>query len=314
MKYYLGVTDNKWFSYLSKINPEDINFWQPSGTVSFKVLTAGAPFLFKLKSPLNAIGGIGFFSSHTFLPISIAWDTFGNRNGCDTFDEFRNMITNYRRDQSNLNPTIGCIVLTNPIFFKKEDWIETPSNWGNRIVQGKSYFSEEEIGSSLWQKIETLLKKYLVESSSEGEKSQLILEKSDSPAYGNSILRKVRLGQGAFRILIMDIYNKKCAITGEKTLPVLEAAHIKPYAQAGSHFTSNGILLRCDMHKLFDSGYLTITTDCKIEISKRIREEFENGKEYYQYHGKNLAITPSRVLDRPNPQYIDWHNSNIYKG
>ena len=314
MKYYLGVTDNKWFNYLSKINPEDINFWQPSGTVSFKALTAGAPFLFKLKSPLNAIGGIGFFSSHTFLPISIAWDTFGNRNGCDTFDEFKNMITSYRKDQSNLNPTIGCIVLTNPIFFKKEDWIETPSNWGNSIVQGKSYFSDEEIGNLLWQKIETLLKKYLAESSSEGEKSQLILESSDSPAYGNSVLRKVRLGQGAFRVLIMDSYNKKCAITGEKTLPVLEAAHIKPYAQSGSHFTSNGILLRCDMHKLFDSGYLTITTDFKIEVSKRIREEFDNGKEYYQYHGKNLAITPSRDLDKPSPQYIDWHNSNIYKG
>jgi putative restriction endonuclease len=79
MKFYLGVTDNNWFRYLSQINPEDINFWQPGGTVNFKVLTPGAPFLFKLKSPLNAIGGVGFFSSHTFLPISVAWETFGNR-------------------------------------------------------------------------------------------------------------------------------------------------------------------------------------------------------------------------------------------
>lgn len=313
MKYYLSVTDNRWFNYLRNINPEDINFWQPSGTVKFKVLTPGAPFIFKLKSPLNAIGGIGFFSSHTFLPISVAWDAFGNRNGCDTFDEFRNMITNYRKEQSNLNPTIGCIVLTNPIFFKKEDWIETPSNWGNSIVQGKSYFSEEEVGNSLWGKIEVLLQKYLSQSS-DGEKSQLILEKSDSPAYGNSVLRKVRLGQGAFRILITDAYSRKCAITGEKTLPVLEAAHIKPYAQSGSHFTSNGVLLRSDMHKLFDAGYLTITNSYEIEVSKKIKEEFENGKEYYQYHGKKLFIIPSRDLDKPNPQYIDWHNINIYRG
>lgn len=67
MKFYLGVTDNNWFNYLSTINPEDMNFWQPSGSVNFKVLNPGAPFLFKLKSPLNAIGGIGFFSTHTFL-------------------------------------------------------------------------------------------------------------------------------------------------------------------------------------------------------------------------------------------------------
>lgn len=315
MKYYLGVTDNRWFNYLSEINPEDINFWQPGGTVKFKVLTAGAPFVFKLKSPLNAIGGIGFFSSHTFLPISVAWDTFGNRNRCNTFDEFKKMIMDYRNDSNNSNPTIGCIVLTNPIFFKKEDWIETPANWGKSIVQGKSYFSEEEIGNELWQKIENLLPKYLTQDSSD-EQSQLILDSSEeSPAaYGNAVLRKVRLGQGAFRVLIMDAYSKKCAITGEKTLPVLEAAHIKPYAQSGSHVTSNGILLRSDMHKLFDSGYLTITTDYKVEVSGRIKSEFENGKEYYQYHGANLALVPSREIDKPNSQYISWHNENIYRG
>lgn len=55
MIFYLGVTDLSWFRYLSAINPEDINFWQPGGNVSFKVLQAGAPFLFKLKSPINAI-------------------------------------------------------------------------------------------------------------------------------------------------------------------------------------------------------------------------------------------------------------------
>jgi putative restriction endonuclease len=115
MKFYLGVTDNNWYKYLSRINPEDVNFWQPGGTVHFKVITSGAPFLFKLKSPLNAIGGIGFFSSHTFLPVTIAWDAFKNRNGCETFDEFSRMILNYRSDKRNINPTIGCIVLTNPM-------------------------------------------------------------------------------------------------------------------------------------------------------------------------------------------------------
>src|SRR5665647_3258361 len=107
MKFYLGVTDNKWFRYLSHINPEDVNFSQPGGNVTFKVLQPGAPFLFKLKSPLNAIGGIGFFSSHTFLPLSIAWDTFRNRNGCDTFDELSRMILNHRNDKQNINPTIA---------------------------------------------------------------------------------------------------------------------------------------------------------------------------------------------------------------
>lgn len=314
MKFYLGVTDNKWYNYLSKINPEDVNFWQPGGTVNFKVLTSGAPFLFKLKSPLNAIGGIGFFSSHTFLPMTIAWDAFKNGNGCETFDEFSRMISNYRTDKNNINPTIGCIVLTNPIFFDKEDWIETPTDWGKSIVQGKSYDSDDAIGKVIWSKVEDLLKKYLFINSIDEGKSQFILEEPATPAYGNSILTKVRIGQGAFRVLVTDAYSRRCSITGEKTLPVLEAAHIKPYAESGPHFISNGILFRSDMHKLFDGGYLTITNDLKVEVSPRIKEEFQNGKEYYQYHGKELLFLPSRDIDKPNEKYIDWHNSNIYCG
>ena len=61
MKLYLGNTDLEWFNYLSNIQPEDVNFWQPGGNTNFKVLGPGAPFLFRLKSPINKIGGLGFF-------------------------------------------------------------------------------------------------------------------------------------------------------------------------------------------------------------------------------------------------------------
>lgn len=313
MKFYLGVTDNNWYQYLSKINPEDINFWQPGGSTNFKVLQQGAPLLFKLKAPYNVIGGVGFFSSQTFLPLSIAWDVFGERNGCSSFNEFRSMILNYRSDKDNYNPTIGCIVLTSPIFFRKEDWIDVPENWKNSIVQGKSYETNDIIGSALWSKVENTLQKYLVDKEPEGLKSQLILSEPEAQ-YGNSILTKVRLGQGAFRVLVTDSYNRRCAISGEKTLPVLEAAHIKPYALSGPHFISNGLLLRSDMHKLFDAGYITITNDHKIEVSKRIKEEFQNGREYYQYHGKDLLNLPNNLQDRPDSAYLEWHNVNKYRG
>jgi putative restriction endonuclease len=246
--------------------------------------------------------------------MSMAWDTFRNRNGCDTYDEFSKMILNYRRDKCNINPTIGCIVLTNPLFFRQEDWIELPKDWSNNIVQGKSYDTIDEIGRGLWTKIEILIKKYLTTNYFDEGKSQLILEEPSSPAYGKSILTKVRLGQGAFSVLVTDAYGRRCSITGEKTLPVLEAAHIKPYSKSGPHFISNAILLRSDLHKLFDCGYLTITNDFKTEVSSKIKEEFQNGKEYYQFHGKELIVLPNRLIDRPNIKFIDWHNSNIYKG
>ncbi|HUR65730.1 MAG TPA: HNH endonuclease [Chitinophagaceae bacterium] len=311
MKFYLGVTDNSWYNFLSHQNREDVNFWQPRGASGFKILTPGAPFLFKLKSPNHAIGGIGFFSSHTFLPISIAWDTFKEGNGCESFQILQRMIVRYRQDKANENPIIGCIVLTNPIFFRKEDWITVPEDWSASIVQGKSYSTDLEIGQKVWNKVEQVLQKYLYPILDE-DKSQLMLEDAE-PIYGNSILRKVRLGQGAFRVLVTDAYNRKCAISGEKTLPVLESAHIKPYALSGPHYIANALLLRSDLHKLFDCGYLTITTDLKVEVSKRIKEEFENGKEYYKFHGSNLGNLPTRLMDRPESRFVEWHNENVYK-
>ena len=138
MKFYIGITDTNWYNYISRINPEDLNFWKPGENSSFKVLSPGEPFLFKLKSPYNAISGMGFFTCFSKLPINIAWDTFGNRNGCENFTEFKALISKYRFNSNFFvdNSLIGCVILTNPIFFKSEDWIEIPENWSKSIVQG----------------------------------------------------------------------------------------------------------------------------------------------------------------------------------
>lgn len=311
MKFYLGVTDNNWFDFLRRIQPEDINFWQPSGSVNFRAILPGAPFFFKLKSPRNHIGGVGFFSSHTLLPLGIAWDTFLQRNGCESYGEFRAKIKGYRRDDAS-NPTIGCIVLTNPIFFNEEDWLPAPEDWANSIVQGKGYDTRTSAGQGLWSKLSALIQKYL-SGKPLNKPGDGIVSEAEGPQYGAAVLSKVRLGQGAFRVLVTDAYQRRCAITGEKTLPVLEAAHIKAYASSGPHALANGLLLRSDMHKLFDAGYLTITEDHKVEVSHRIREEFQNGREYYQYHGASLLCLPADFDKRPDSRYVQWHNEHVYR-
>lgn len=130
MKFWAGLTDTKWYRYLRERKPEDINFWQPSGKQQeFKVIEKGAPFLFKLKAPANAIGGVGFFSTQAFLPVSVAWDAFGERNGCASFTELKGIIDAYRQRAGNTlvqNPVIGCLILTNPVFFDYSDWIVAP--------------------------------------------------------------------------------------------------------------------------------------------------------------------------------------------
>jgi putative restriction endonuclease len=315
MKFYLGVTDTEWYNYLRMVNPEDINFWQPGGTLTFKAIERGAPFLFKLKSPINAIGGVGFFASHSFLPLSVAWDYFGDRNGCRTFAEFKKKITVYRDKKKQIedNPVIGCIVLTEPVFFDKDDWIEVPASWNKNIVQGKTYTTEDAEGRALWLEVEERLSRVNLLNRKLKE-SDAIAVADGIDRFGSPVLIKPRLGQGAFRVLVADAYTRRCAVTGEKTLPVLEAAHIKAYSESGPHQTSNGLLLRSDIHKLFDKGYITVTEEYRVEVSSRIKTEFENGREYYSYHGKELKILPACAADIPSGEYLGWHNENVYRG
>jgi len=306
MKYYIGNTDFDWFDYLRKLKPEDINFWQPSGLTKFKAIEKGSPFLLKLKSPINKIAGIGFFASHSILPIHFAWEVFQNRNGTQQFSDFYSKIRSYRDSSNSIenNLNIGCIVLTDPIFFDEPDWINIPDNWSRNIVQGKTYNTSDTDDRLYWQQVETLLIKY-----SDLPMSDI---KEQPPLY-NQYMTNVRIGQGAFRVLVTDAYSRCCAISGEKTLPVLEAAHIIPYSIAGHNETNNGLLLRADLHKLFDSGYITVTDKYIIETSRKIKEEFENGRDYYKFHGQKLVSLPKSIYDLPDRDNLRWHNDNVFR-
>jgi len=306
MKFYIGVTDDDWFHFLAKHQPEEVNFWRPRDKSNFKVINEGAPFLFKLHSPNNYIVGGGFFVKHLFLPLSLTWDAFGIKNGAATYDQFRQSIMKFREGEG-LNPTIGSTILTEPFFFDRNDWIPIPSNWSKNIVKGKSYSTNEQVGANVWRQVQERLHD---RDYNEGE----LVVNEPVAEYGNFIEIRSRIGQSAFRAMVTDAYHYRCAITKEKTLPVLEAAHIKPYSEAGPNLTKNGLLLRSDMHILFDKGYMTISDDKRVEVSRRIREEYENGKEYYAYHGKKHQNLPEQTLDQPATDYLQWHQREIYLG
>ena len=130
MQYFIANTDKDWYDFLIEENVNELNFWQPSGHTSSRAISYGLSFLFKLKAPINNIAGVGFFICHSFLPISIAWDFFGKSNGTNSFSEFEKLIFRYRaKDKYNLDPLIGCITLTDPVFFKKSNWLPLPSDW-----------------------------------------------------------------------------------------------------------------------------------------------------------------------------------------
>lgn len=71
--------------------------------------------------------------------------------------------------------------------------------------------------------------------------------------------------------------------------------------------------MRRDIHSLFDLGYVTITPDLKFEVSKRIREEYENGRHYYALHGSSITV-PESAERQPDPLALSWHNEHCFKG
>ncbi len=300
----VAVTDYDWFVTLKQLpDLSEVNFWAPSPK-NFRALQPGELFLFKLHAPYDMIVGGGIFAYANQFPCSLAWEIFGEANGAHSLGQMRERIIKYRRADTNYQNdfNIGCRILTQTFFLDESDWIRPPESWAKNIVTFKTYNTNDEEGLYLWQAAHAHTSKRL---------SQQLAE--TRVPYGEPTLVLPRLGQGAFRFVVTDTYHRRCAVTQERTLPALDAAHIFPYHLGGDHEVSNGLLLRRDIHSLFDAGYVTVTPSWEFEVSRAIREEFENGRDYYALHGTRIRV-PDRPNLRPDPSALAWHNENIYKG
>jgi putative restriction endonuclease len=300
---FIGITDYEWFDLLSR-QPrlEEVNFWQPGGGRRFQALTPGELFLFKLHSPRDFIVGGGVFAHSTLMPISLAWSAFERRNGVASLEEMRTRTLRYRRSRTDTREdyTIGCILLTQPFFLPQDRWVPVPRDWKPNIVQGRGYDLSIEPGATLYRQIQDAM-------------SGLGVLDRERARFGREMLIRPRLGQGTFRLLVTDAYERRCSITGERVLPVLEAAHVRPYADGGEHRMDNGLLLRSDLHTLFDRGYLTLTPEQRVLVSRRLRDDYENGRDYYALAGRPVR-PPVRDHAAVSMDNIRWHNESRFLG
>ncbi len=302
---YVGLTDWDWYRSLSAGASQEVNFWRPSATQAFHALDAGELFLFKLHSPWRAIVGGGFFVAFTRLPVSLAWLAFGEDNGVPDRDTLLQAILAYRRragQETGRDPEIGNVVLAQPFFLPREAWIPEPAEWPAHTQRGKAYDTATPAGAYLWAQVADRLV---------GIERYREIAAHGAPAERVRAWALRRLGQGGFRVLVTDAYDRRCAVTGEHALPVLEAAHIRPVAQAGSHEVRNGILLRADLHILFDRGYVALDEDCRLVVSPRLAREYQNGREYYARTGQRILL-PATPAQRPAPELLAWHRENVF--
>ena len=306
MKGYVANTHSDWFDFLAKKGRwEEVNFWNPSDYYAFRG-EPGSPFFFRLKSPRNAIGGFGFVSGFARLPEWLAWECFGEGNGAASFPEMQARLNTIReKNQIAVGrelKQIGCIILGAAIFFPKNLWMRQPADWGQQNLRYKTYDLTQGEGLRVWRECQERAPGVRADLMGELPARDLA-----GPRWGAPTLVIPRRGQGTFRVAVTEAYERACAVTNEHSLPALEAAHIKPYAEDGPHAVNNGLLLRSDLHRLFDRGYVTVTPEYKLEVSGKLKGHFQNGKSYYPLHGAELAV-PRSIGQRPDPGFLRWHN------
>lgn len=115
-----------------------------------------------------------------------------------------------------------------------------------------------------------------------------------------SIVR--RQGQSQFRTQLLARYNGRCAVSGCTVEAVLEAAHIIPYLGQKTNHTTNGLILRSDIHSLFDLGLIAVDSkSMTVLVSPAL-----DGTEYESHRGKALLL-PAMKQGRPTPSALDRH-------
>lgn len=308
MSVYIYPTDRDWYRFLSsEPGVDEVNFWRPGGKQPFRQLQPGDLFLFRLGQPDNAIAGGGTYTHFSFAPIVQVWEAFGRKNGTPDYETFLQLIARYKKldgaPEQVATSIIGCIVLTAPFFLPRAQWIPIPSEYEVNSPQGQRFNDTSAVGKALVAAV--------LRSTQAIPASRVAESAVEAMRFGENVVRR-RLGQGGFSLVVADAYEKRCAVSGERTYPVLEAAHIVPVARGGLHRPDNGLLLRSDIHKLFDRGYVTVRPNGSFVVSPRLRHDWQNGKIYYELDSRPIRL-PSAESLRPAREALEWHNDMIFK-
>ncbi|WP_344105312.1 HNH endonuclease [Myceligenerans crystallogenes] len=309
------MTDNAWAAFLrARTDLDVVNFWKPTPAASFNAIQPGEPFLFKTHAPDNRLVGGGFLLSYRVLTVSEAWEFFGEGNGVASEAALRDAIVRHRRDKAEPvrtgeDPLIGCRILGGVFFAPDGRTLPAPSDFAMNIVSGKSYALTQ--GAEITRAFEMLL----------GTSTGVRLRDDDGAptVVPGPVFRSTpdlvwsRAGQGAFRAAVTAAYRRTCALTGNRITPALEAAHIVPVSADGQNRVDNGLLMRSDVHRLFDLGYIGVDRAYRLHVSPTLREDTGNGEWFYARAGEQVLRLPERKADRPSGDALEWHMDTRFR-
>lgn len=313
MRAVVAITDKRWSDYLrARAYLTEANFWIPSST-GFRALATGEPMLFKTHAPDNKLVGGGFLSGFVTLRVTEAWRFFGEGNGRGSIAEVLQEVNQYRSRQGKAwdpDPEIGCILLRNLFFASDGQDLPAPPEFSRGGIQRyKKYDLSEAHSAHIASAFSQLRATARLDLAWNEDLRVEVL----GPTTGDPRLTTPRVGQDAFKALVLGAYHRHCAITGSRIEPVLEAAHIRPVKDGGLHQVANGMLLRSDVHKLFDDGYLGVDDKLRLRVSPRLKSEFGNGVEFYERERRGLTIAaPVHRRERPDREALTWHMDTVF--
>ena len=310
MRGAVAITDYNWASNLRGLSSlDECNFWQPSGWKPIK-LPEMMPWIFKTrKAHGNSIIGFGLFLKCIPLSVRDAWQWFTHANGASDLPEFRRLLSANRHAPVSLDHTIGCVMLVSPVFFPEDEWFQGPTDWAPNIVNHKYYDLTSGEGKRVWDACRARADAVFA-ATAVRHNLEVLGQLLQRDRFGSLQLLRPRLGQGTFRAAVLGAYEGTCAVSKDHTWPALEAAHIKPYGDGGEHDTTNGLLLRADIHRLYDRHLVTVTDEFKFEVSPRLKRDFDNGLVYYKMQGQPIR-RPKKRLDWPDPEKLRWHAEQL---
>ncbi len=116
--------------------------------------------------------------------------------------------------------------------------------------------------------------------------------------------------QPIFHVQVIDAYCRRCAITGERSIGLLEATRIK---SDGRSEVTNALAVRTDLRRLFEAGYVTVDEEMKFVVGRRLIADVENGRSYLNLHGKALTLPVTKAA-RPSRRALAWHRERVFVG
>jgi putative restriction endonuclease len=189
----------------------------------------------------------------------------------------------------------GIVGLGNGSKLDEVVWSEFNGNW-----EKLAYESEILIAEFQNKKIDEIIDDEIFEFPNGTERETII---------------KQRVNQNFFRSTILSSYNLKCCITGLSISEFLVASHIKPWKadELNRLNPHNGLCLNSIHDKAFDKGFITVTPDYKIKVSKCFNDfkKDEAVPDFFLKYENQSIILPDRFL--PSKEFLDWHYTNLFK-